>query len=72
MAYRKNQPFNSNHLRPCPMLENPECLEKIIAETGAESTDLESPEAVEHLYGKCKAYAEKWTPYAEEIWDETH
>ncbi len=72
MAYRKNQPFNSNHLRPCPMLENPECLEKIIAETGAESTDLESPEAVEHLCGKCKAYAEKWTPYAEEIWDETH
>lgn len=72
MAYRKNQPFNSNHLRPCPMLENPERLEKIIAETGAESTDLESPEAVEHLCGKCKAYAEKWTPYAEEIWDETH
>ncbi|MBR3816610.1 MAG: radical SAM protein [Clostridia bacterium] len=72
MAYRKNQPFNSNHLRPCPMLENPERLEKIIAETGAGSTDLESPEAVEHLCGKCKAYAEKWTPYAEEIWDETH
>lgn len=72
MAYRKNQPFNSNHLRPCPMLENPERLEKIIAETGAESTDLESPEAVEHLCGKCKAYAEKWTPYAEEIWNETH
>lgn len=70
MAYRRNQPFNDNHLRPCPMLENPECLEKIIAETGAESTDLESPETVEHLCGKCKAYAEKWTPYAEEIWDE--
>lgn len=72
MAYRKNQPFNSNHLRPCPMLENPERLEKIIAETGAESTDLESPEAVEHLCGKCKAYAVAWTPYAEKIWDETH
>ncbi len=34
MAYRKYQPFNHNHLMPCPMLENPECLEKIIAETG--------------------------------------
>ena len=26
MAYRRNQPFNKNHLRPCPMLENPEIL----------------------------------------------
>ena len=23
MAYRDRQPFNENHLRPCPMLENP-------------------------------------------------
>lgn len=72
MEYRKNQPFNGNHLRPCPMLENPECLERLIAETGAESTDLESPETVEHLCSKCKAYAENWAPYAKEIWDESH
>ena len=26
MAYHNNQPFNKNHLRPCPMLENPEIL----------------------------------------------
>ena len=24
MAYHNGQPFNKNHLRPCPMLENPE------------------------------------------------
>lgn len=40
MAYRKNQPFNKNHLRPCPMLENPEILQKMVKETGAKSTDL--------------------------------
>ena len=34
MAYRKNQPFNKNHLRPCPMLENPEILQKMVKETG--------------------------------------
>lgn len=27
-AYYKGQPFNDNHLRPCPMLENPELLRK--------------------------------------------
>ena len=24
LAYRDGQPFNENHLRPCPMLERPE------------------------------------------------
>ena len=40
MAYRDNQPFNNNQLRPCPMLENPEILQRIVKETGAKSTDL--------------------------------
>ncbi len=39
MAYHNGQPFNKNHLRPCPMLENPELLQKMVHETGAHSTD---------------------------------
>lgn len=70
MAYRDNQPFNDNHLRPCPMLENPEILERIVKETGAKSTDLQSPETVEHLCAKCHEYAESWAPVAEKIWQE--
>ncbi len=73
MAYYDNQPFNRNHLRPCPMLENPDLLEKLVKETGAHSTDLQSPESVEHLCGKCKEYAEKWKEPAAESWEEqTH
>ena len=68
MAYHNGQPFNKNHLRPCPMLENPELLEKMVHETGAHSTDLQSPESVEHLCEKCKAYAADWQPTADEIW----
>lgn len=71
MAYRDNQPFNENHLRPCPMLENPEILERIVKETGAKSTDLQSPETVEHLCEKCHSYAEEWAPCAEKLWQET-
>lgn len=70
MAYRDNQPFNDNHLRPCPMLENPEILERIVKETGAKSTDLQSPETVEHLCSKCHEYAENWSPCAEKLWQE--
>ena len=70
--YRKGQPFNGNHLRPCPMLENPELLPKMVAQSGAHSTDLEAPESAEHLCEKCKSYAECWKPTAETLWSTTH
>ena len=69
MAYHDGQPFNENHLRPCPMLENPEILQKLVRESGAKSTDLQSPETPEHLCEKCKAYAENWKPYADKLWN---
>lgn len=67
MAYREGQPFNSNHLRPCPMLENPEKLQEMVKKTGAKSTDMQSPETAEHLCGKCAAYAKEWAPCAERL-----
>lgn len=70
MAYHNNQPFNNNHLRPCPMLENPEKLQQMVHETGAKSTDLQSPETVEHLCGKCEHYAKEWKTKADELWGE--
>lgn len=68
-AYHDNQPFNENHLRPCPMLENPDRLEKMVHETGAVNTDYQSMESVEHLCEKCVPYAENWKPVAEKIWN---
>ena len=68
MAYRDNQPFNENMLRPCPMLENPEILQKMVHETGAHSTDVEQEEPVEHLCGKCVDYANDWKETADKLW----
>ena len=70
MAYRDNQPFNDNMLRPCPMLENPEILQRMVHETGAHSTDVEEAEPVEHLCGKCEAYACEWKETADRLWKE--
>lgn len=67
-AYYHNQPFNDNHLRPCPMLENPDCLREIIGKTGAKSTDLLEKESVEQLCAKCDKFAAAWKPVAEELW----
>jgi MoaA/NifB/PqqE/SkfB family radical SAM enzyme len=69
-AYHEGQPFNRNQLRPCPMLENPQLLRKMVKETGAHGTNEESEETVEHLCEKCDDYAEKWQPVADQIWQE--
>lgn len=71
MEYHKEQPFNENHLRPCPMLENPEKLRAMVHRTKAVSTDLQSPESVDHLCDKCVSYAENWTPTAQKLWSES-
>ena len=70
-AYYRGQPFNDNHLRPCPMLENPDCLRRIIGETGAQSTDILAPESVETLCARCDRFAAAWAPEAERIWNST-
>ena len=67
-AYRKGQPFNDNHLMPCPMLENPDILRKIIKETGAKSTDHLINEDVDELCDKCVDFSKQWAPVAEELW----
>ena len=70
--YQEGQPFNENYLQPCPMLENPELLRKMVAESGAKSTDMMSPESCDHLCAKCDHYAEEWAPVAQRLWKSNH
>ena len=71
-AYHDSQPFNENHLRPCPMLENPERLPQLVKETGAVNTDYQDPETAEELCAKCRQYAEDWEPTARKLWEAGH
>ncbi len=71
MAYKEGQPFNGNHLRTCPLLDNPGALTKIVETSGAASTDMQHPEDVEALSAKCKNAAEHWAPVANELWRES-
>ncbi len=70
MAYHNEQPFNENMLRPCPMLENPEALRRMVKETGAVNTDYQSPESIDHLCDKTTPYAENWKKTADRLWKE--
>lgn len=69
MAYRKGQPFNENHLRPCPLLDNPGRLTSMVETSGAHSTDLESPEEVRGLSAKCETPAGRWATVADNLWE---
>ena len=71
MDYHDGQPFNQNMLRPCPMLENPERLREMVRQTGARSTDYESPEDVEVLCDRTTPYAAAWQPTADRLWAES-
>lgn len=70
MAYHRNQPFNDNMLRPCPLLDNPTRLPEMVDESGAKSTDMQNPEDVHELAKKCEDKAAAWAVKAGEIWKE--
>jgi MoaA/NifB/PqqE/SkfB family radical SAM enzyme len=70
-AYRERQPFNCNHLRPCPLLDNPDELVSMVNASGARSTQAQSPEPVEELCAKTRDAAEKWAVVADRLLKES-
>jgi len=72
MQYHKNQPFNENHLRPCPLLDNPGRLSMMVEASGAKSTDMMKPENVHKLSAKCENAAQNWAIAADRLWSESH
>lgn len=70
MAYKAGQPFNQNHLWPCPLLDNHGALAAMVHSSGAHSTEMERTENVDDLTGKCKIAAQNWKPVADRLWGE--
>ena len=68
MAYHNRQPFHENHLRVCPLLDNPDAIVEMVETTGAGSTDLQDPEDVHDLADKCRDKADDWGVTADELW----
>ncbi|SKC54329.1 radical SAM protein [Maledivibacter halophilus] len=68
MEYQKNQPFNDNHLRPCPLLDNPNKLKEMVHMAKAHSTQPIDKESVDELTDKCQDVSKKWAITAEKLW----
>ncbi|NLL71361.1 MAG: radical SAM protein [Epulopiscium sp.] len=69
MAYHNNQPFNQNHLRPCPVLDNPGRLTEMVETSGAHSTEFLHPEDPKDFCDKCVTTAANWAPVADKLWN---
>lgn len=68
--YRSHQPFNENHLRPCPLLDNPEKLREMVHNANAKSTQPIDEESVDELTAKTEEASKKWAPVADKLWKE--
>jgi hypothetical protein len=71
-AYQRRQPFNGNHLRPCPILDNPDMIAEMVNETHSKSTQPIDKEPPELLVEKCSPIADKWASTADDLWEKSH
>jgi len=69
-AYQKRQPFCKNHLRPCPIIDNPDALKEIVKESGAHplypGADAIISEDTNVFLNK---KAKEWAEVSDPIWD---
>lgn len=68
MEYNQRQPFNDNHLRPCPLLDNPDALREMVLQSNAHSTQTVNGEDVDELTDKCRNAARGWSEHADALW----
>ncbi len=71
MEYYKGQPWNHNHLRPCPILDNPDAIVGAVERSGAHSTEMLAPEDPRDLAAKTRHAAEEWAKVADKMWADT-
>jgi hypothetical protein len=70
MEFRENQPFNENHFRPCPLMDNTGALAEMVKASGARSTQPLDEEDVDDLTAKCARAATEWIPSANQLWED--
>ena len=72
MAFRKRQPYTDNHLRPCSIIDCPQVLRDIVAETGAYPTHSGAETIVTTLAKQIDAYSCAYKKIADKAWEEEY
>lgn len=66
--YNQQQPFNNNHLQPCPLLDNPQKLKEMVHRAHAYSTQPIDRESVDELTSRTVEISQEWAKTAERLW----
>jgi len=69
MDIKSRMPFNSNHLRPCMIIDNPRILRELVAKHGARPTHAGADCITTVLAGQLDEYAEAYGKIADAAWE---
>jgi MoaA/NifB/PqqE/SkfB family radical SAM enzyme len=67
-SIRARQPHNSNHLRPCMIIDNPHVMRELIEETKPFFTHPGAEEIYTKKSREMDAYAERFAQFADRVW----
>jgi MoaA/NifB/PqqE/SkfB family radical SAM enzyme len=71
-AIRSRQPYCSNLLRPCMIIDNPTVLREVVKEGNAHPTHDGAETIITELANNIDQYAAEYGMLADEAWKETH
>lgn len=68
-AIQAKQPYSENPLKPCMIIDHPEILREVVAETGAHSTDGTSESLLHEKAEGLDEYAAAYAKFADYAWE---
>jgi MoaA/NifB/PqqE/SkfB family radical SAM enzyme len=71
-SIQQRQPYNDNLLRPCWLIDAPQMLREVIAETGAHPTHPGAEALLTSLAAQVDEYAKKYGELADRVWEEEY
>lgn len=71
-AIRKRQPYSENLLRPCMIIDVPECWRDAIAESGAKLSYKTADIVAKDLKDKIEHFSKEYAKLAEPVWESTY
>lgn len=69
-AIQQRQPADKNMLRPCMIIDHPEVLREIVAETGAHATDDGGEKLLTERAAALDKYSAAWGKLADKAWEQ--
>lgn len=72
IAIRKNQPYSTNLLRPCMIIDNPETLRKVLEESNAKPSYGAEHAITKEWSDKIDTLSSEWKIVADKIWKDNY